>query len=94
MRNVNSNGDPLNHRLSAIGYQLSAISYRLSVIGYQLSAISYRLSPFASRLFLHVASGSRQHHHTLDVRRLREEIDRRGALDRVAADQGIADARK
>ena len=28
--NANSNGDPLDHRLSAIGYRLSTIGYRLS----------------------------------------------------------------
>jgi len=37
-RNVNSNGDPLDEQLSAIGYQLSAIGYQLSAIGYRLSA--------------------------------------------------------
>jgi hypothetical protein len=31
--NANSNGDPLDHRLSAIGYRLSTIGYRLSAIG-------------------------------------------------------------
>jgi hypothetical protein len=31
--NANSNGDPLDHWLSAIGYRLSTIGYRLSAIG-------------------------------------------------------------
>ena len=35
-RHANSNGDPIDHRLSPIAYRLSPIAYRLSPIGYDV----------------------------------------------------------